>query len=178
LKQKFSKPKIVTGGTKEARKVLRDLQNEDSLSSEKGKQTSDAKLLEIFLEHCEAMGNLRPFTIKTYCYYFRTPEPSAIIRIDLIVEQDLDKFYSFSTKNGYSVASVRKFNTLISTLLQQAIKWNWLTHSVARDVTIPNLRPVELVVPTVDEVKTLQSQLPASLDSFSALIAVTGARLR
>lgn len=98
---------------------------------------------------------------------------------------DLDTFYSRLGRNGgihgssLSAQSVRHVHALIRRLLNQAVKWNWITTNPATRASPPRITPRDLELPAPEAIirlLALADERDPDLGCFLRLAAVTGAR--
>lgn len=98
---------------------------------------------------------------------------------------DLDTFYAKLGRSGghngspLSAQSVRHVHALIRRLLNQAVKWNWVSTNPATRATPPRITPRDLELPSAEAIVrllALADERDADLGCFLRLAAVTGAR--
>lgn len=98
---------------------------------------------------------------------------------------DLDSFYAYLGRRGgqggtpLGAQSVRHVHALIRRLLNQAVKWNWITVNPASRATPPRVTPKNIDLPTTEEIVrllALADERDPDLGCFLRLAAVTGAR--
>jgi integrase len=103
-------------------------------------------------------------------------------RVEDLTAFDLDSLYSqLATRapRPLSAASIRRYHSVISAALAQAVRWGWLEQSVASRATLPHSSRRELEVPTAEQVNDLieaSSRRSTTLGMFVAVAAVTGCR--
>ena len=111
-------------------------------------------------------------------------------RLDKLDAKALDHFYS-SLKNGLdreglsgkplAPRTVLGYHRLISSALEQAVKWGHVPRNVAKMATPPKAHKVELEIPTTEEVSQIiiRAERTPRLPEFPTLLrlaAATGAR--
>lgn len=98
---------------------------------------------------------------------------------------DLDTFYAHLGRRGghdgspLSAQSVRHVHALIRRLLNQAVKWNWITTNPATRASPPRISPRDLDLPAPEAIVrllALADERDPDLCCFLRLAAVTGAR--
>jgi len=142
--------------------------------------TTVNKLLDQWLEHCEAVGR-SPTTVRKYHEIAeRTVRPElGAIRLTKLSARDLDRLYAKLTTKGNAPATVRRVHALIGAALHQAERWDLVDHNVARRAQPPVVRSKRVMAPSVDEVKRMLAIAETSdpiLFVMIVLAATTGAR--
>jgi len=101
-------------------------------------------------------------------------------RLNRLNAAQLDRLYRSLSADGLAPASVRAVHAVISSALNQAVRWGWIGHNVAdRATPPPTRRPAlsppepEIVIALIEAAK--RSRYP-ELGLFFHVAAVTGAR--
>jgi integrase len=106
-------------------------------------------------------------------------------KVRAIRAADLDAFYAALAQRGgqggapLGAQSIRHVHALIRRLLNQAVKWSWLTVNPATQASPPRVIPKNLELPTPEaivRVLSLAGERDPDLECFLRLAAVTGAR--
>jgi integrase len=106
-------------------------------------------------------------------------------KVRAIRAADLDTFYANLARRGGSggnklgAQSIRHVHALIRRLLNQAVKWNWITVSPAGKASPPRVIRKEMRLPTADavvRVLALADERDPDFGCFLRLAVVTGAR--
>jgi integrase len=137
-------------------------------------------LLDQFLDHAKSRDR-SPTTIRKYRSIADTVIRPELGRIKLskLTARDLDHLYAKLTKKGNKGTTVRRVHALMSAALRQGEKWELVDRNVARNATPPDVRTVEVVAPSPDEVQRILEVAEATeptLAAFLLLAALTGAR--
>jgi integrase len=107
------------------------------------------------------------------------------VKVRALRAADLDSFYAYlGRKGGHNGAplgaqSIRHVHALIRRLLNQAVKWNWVTVNPASRASPPRVVPKKPDVPTPEAIVrllALADERDPDLACFLRLAAVTGAR--
>jgi integrase len=175
--------RVVRGfrGTKrEAQRAL----NELLVSVDGGHTTaSTATLAQLLRDWLENVGpSLSPTTLAGYRRLVDGYIVPALGKIKLhqLTAAHLDAYYRSLSKGGLKPATVRQFHAVISSALNQGVKWDWVGANVAARATPPPVRRTKLDPPTPADVIRLIEAAKCSrspeLGVFLHLAAVTGAR--
>jgi integrase len=106
-------------------------------------------------------------------------------KVRAIRAADLDSFYAYLGRRGgqggapLGARSIRHVHALIRRLLNQAVKWNWITVNPATRSSPPRVIPKNLELPTPEAILrllALAEERDPDLGCFLRLAAVTGAR--
>ena len=106
-------------------------------------------------------------------------------KVRAIRAADLDTFYAFLARRGgrdgepLGAQSIRHVHALIRRLLNQAVKWSWISVNPAVSASPPRVIPKELQPPNAHDVSRvlgLAQERDPDLGCFLRLAAVTGAR--
>jgi integrase len=106
-------------------------------------------------------------------------------KVGAIGADEPDAFYANLTPRGGSggsklgAQSIRHVHALIRCLLNQAVKWNWITFSPAGKTSPPRVIRKDLGLPTADaavRVLALADERDRDFGCFLRLAVVTGAR--
>ncbi len=133
-----------------------------------------------------AGATLSPTTMREYKRLMkRRIDPRfGTTRVRALRTADLDAFYAdlhrtVNGRHGLSARSVQQIHAVIRRLLNQGVKWGWLTVNPALNATPPRVYPHELNPPSRDQVVRLLDEAAsrdADLACFLLLAVVTGAR--
>jgi integrase len=106
-------------------------------------------------------------------------------KVRAIRASDLDTFYANLARRGgqggapLGAQSIRHVHALIRRLLNQAVKWSWITVNPAARASPPRVIPKNLELPAPEAIVrllTLAGERDPDLEFFLRLAAVTGAR--
>jgi integrase len=106
-------------------------------------------------------------------------------KVRAIRAADLDAFYANLARRGgqggapLGAQSIRHVHALIRRLLNQAVKWSWITVNPATRASPPRVIPKNLELPAPEAIVrllTLAGERDPDLEFFLRLAAVTGAR--
>jgi integrase len=102
------------------------------------------------------------------------------VKLHRLTAAHLDGYYRSLSRGGLKPASVRQFHAVISSALNQGVKWDWVGSNVAARATPPPVRRQKLDPPSPADVIRLieaakRSRSP-ELGVFFHVAAVTGAR--
>ena len=107
------------------------------------------------------------------------------VKVRAIRAADLDAFYATLARRGgqggapLGAQSIRHVHALIRRLLNQAVKWSWLTVNPATQASPPRIIPKNLELATPEAIVSLlrlAGERDPDLECFLRLAAVTGAR--
>jgi integrase len=107
------------------------------------------------------------------------------VKVRAIRAADLDVFYSSLARRGgrdggaLGAQSIRHDHALIRRLLNQAVKWNWITVNPATNASPPRVIPKAPQLPTAEAVMrvlNLADERDPDFGCFLRLAAVSGAR--
>ena len=142
-------------------------------------------VLDEWLRHSEARGR-SPRTIHEAGRTVDTvlaPELGSVPIRDL-TPRHLDELYrrlltGQGRRRKLAPASVRRYHSVLSAALGQAVKWGWIERNRAAQASPPELGHRVLTIPTADEVKALLAAAQARSPRWGMLLALavgTGAR--
>ena len=161
-----------------ANQILADLETEKPL----GSRATVEQLLAEFMRFSRARGR-SPTTLREYQRIVDSVLLPSIgsISIGELTPHDLDSLYVNAMKGSkpVSASSVRRYHSLVSAALNQAVRWGWLEKSPAARVTLPDSTGRRLQIPTSEEVRALISACTMKderLGMFVLVAAVTGCR--
>jgi integrase len=142
--------------------------------------------VEQLLNEFMAFSETRDRSPATLYSYRRTVDRLLIpaighIPISELTAHHLDTLYSGiqKGKRRVSASTVRRYNSVLSAALNQAIKWGWVDVNVATRITLAPIRTKSPEVPTPEEVRALITAAQAydeQLGMFLLLAAITGCR--
>ena len=125
-------------------------------------------------------------TIEDYRYYARAYIKPALghLTLDRVRTVDLDRFYARlrageCSRRPLSARTVRLCHTVIAQALDQARKWGFVAHHVARDATLPRGRKKEITPPSIDVLRALLEAAAEDDQDFALflrVLAATGCR--
>jgi integrase len=101
------------------------------------------------------------------------------VRLDKLGPDTLDGWYRKWIEEGLSPNSVHHLHAILSTALNQAVKWGWIDRSPAARASPPPLRQMPMKIPTPEELNRLHrcaTDIDPVLGTAIALAALTGAR--
>jgi integrase len=106
-------------------------------------------------------------------------------KVRAIRAADLDSFYAYLGRRGgqggapLGARSIRHVHALIRRLLNQGVKWNWITVNPATRASPPRVIPKNLELPTPEAILrllALADERDPDLGCFLRLAVITGAR--
>jgi integrase len=161
-----------------ANRFLAELETSTPLGS---RATVDQLLAE-FMRFSRSRGR-SPTTLREYQRIIDAVLGPSIgsIAIDELTPHDLDSAYVAAMEGAKPVSpsSVRRYHSLISAALNQAVKWGWLEKNPASRVTLPEISSRRPQIPTREEVRALISACRVRNERLGMLVlvaAVTGCR--
>ena len=139
-------------------------------------------LIERYIGHCEAIGRAVTTTRKYRQIHAKSIEPTiGHLRVAKLRASHLDALYASLTASGLKATSVRRVHALIGAALHQAERWDLVEPGkVSLRATPPRVAPVEIDVPTPEQVQSIIKRAENMSDPMLAtliqLAALTGAR--
>jgi len=138
------------------------------------------QLLDMWLEHCEALGR-SPTTMRKYRQIAEAvvrPELGKV-RLSKLTARHLDALYAKLTAKGNKPTTVRRVHALMSAALHQARKWRLVAVNVTEDASPPAVHAEPIEVPAIEDVRAMLTEaekLEPALGTLLAIGALTGAR--
>lgn len=175
--------RVVRGfrGTKrEAEKALNQLVVDVTSGRASASSATVADLMQRWLENIGP--SLSPPTLDGYRRLVagRVEPALGSIKLNKLTAAHLDRLYGALSKEGLRPATVRQVHAVVSSALNQALKWGWVGANVAERAPPPPVRRRTLKPPTPDDVIRLIEAAKTSrspeLGLFFHVAAVTGAR--
>ena len=170
----------VHGGKRDAERALNELVTEVSSGRASASTATVADLLERWLDNVGS--TLSPRTLQGYQRVTKQRLLPALgtTRLNRLDAAHLDRLYRSLSADGLAPASVRAVHAVISSALNQAVRWGWIGHNVADRATPPPARrsalkppEPEIAIALIEAAK--RSRYP-ELGLFFHVAAVTGAR--
>lgn len=175
--------RVVRGfrGTKrEAERALNELVVEVSSGRASASSATLADLIHRWLENVGP--TLSPRTLQGYQRLAakRIIPALGATKLNKLTAANLDRFYRSLSGEGLAPSSVRMVHAVISSALNQAVRWGWVGENAADRATPPPVRHQPVKPPDPDDVIRLieaakRSRYP-ELGLFLHVAAVTGAR--
>jgi integrase len=142
-----------------------------------GPKTTLGRLLDEWLEKLDPA--LAQNTVEVYRKRVEKQIRPALgdVRLDELTTHQIDTFYKKLTDEGLSPRSVQLVHSVLHSVLQQGVDWEWLTTNPAARAKRPKVVEVEKDAMTAEEVRAIYAackELPVKL--AVALAAVTGMR--
>ncbi len=168
------------GGRRAAEEALNDLVAEVTSGRASASSATVADLLTRWIENVR--DNLSPRTLQGYQRIIAKRLMPSIGRLKLqrLRSSDLDALYRALTAEGLAAGSVRGVHAVISSALNQAVRWDWISTNPAHRATPPPVRKPTLTIPEPQDVICLIEAAKHSrnpdLGLFLHTAAVTGAR--
>ena len=177
--------RTVRGTKREASKAIASLIVEsERFTPQSGAKGTFEALLREWLDL--AAPSFSPRTVSTTRQYIDTAIAPALGAVPAakLTASDLDRFYGQLLANGagrfpYAPATVRRVHGIIRRALGQGVRWGWISHNPALDVSPPRVPARELSPPTPDELVCLfrmAQEVDPALAAFILLAGSTGAR--
>lgn len=173
--------RTVRGGRRKAEAVAHELASEvQSGARSVAIQGTVAYLFSEWTAHLQSVGRHRPVTIQTYEQVMRVHLFPALGLIELrkLAVIDLDRYYRSKQDEGFKTGTVRHHHAILSSALEQAVKWQWVTTNVAKSASPPALVREEKKPPSGADIRKLLEAAEDDIDLATAvaLAALTGAR--
>lgn len=134
--------------------------------------------LERWMEHVRA--HRQPDTARNYAIKCRhLTEELGTIRLDKLRAHHLDELYRRWMAEGKSGTNIRVTHAVLSSALNQAVKWGLIEKSVGSMVTLPSVGVRRRNVPDAEKLRELISESASSDPVLSAAVmlgALTGCR--
>lgn len=167
------------GGKRAAAKALAGLVTEVEEGTFDRTRATVAQLLDKWLEQIEPTR--RPKTLAEYRSKIdkRIRPALGAVRLDKLGPDNLDAWYRKWLEEGLSPSTVHHLHAILSTALNQAVKWGWIDRSPAARASAPPLRQTPMKIPTPEELNQLHhraADVDPVLATAIALAALTGAR--
>ena len=170
----------VRGGKRDAERALNQLVTDVSSGRASASTATVADLLERWLDNVGS--TLSPRTLQGYRRVVDQRLVPALgpTKLNKLNAAHLDRLYRSLSAEGLAPASVRAVHAVMSSALNQAVRWGWLGENVADRATPPPTRRPQLDPPDPATVIALieaakRSRYP-DLGLFLHLAAATGAR--
>jgi integrase len=170
----------VHGGKRDAERALNQLVTDVSSGRATASTATVADLLDRWLDNVGS--TLSPRTLQGYRRVVaqRLIPALGATKLTKLSAAHLDRLYRSLSAEGLAPASVRAVHAVISSALNQAVRWGWIGENVADRATPPPTRRPRLAPPDPATVIQLievakQSRSP-ELGLFFHVAAVTGAR--
>jgi integrase len=170
----------VHGGKRDAERALNQLVTDVSSGRASASTATVADLLDRWLENVGS--TLSPRTLQGYRRVTEQRLVPALggTRLSKLNAAHLDRLYRSLSAEGLAPASVRAVHAVLSSALNQAVRWGWIGENVADRATPPPVRRARLDPPDPEMVIALieaakRSRYP-ELGLFFHVAAVTGAR--
>ncbi|HML01591.1 MAG TPA: site-specific integrase, partial [Acidimicrobiales bacterium] len=167
------------GGKRAAAKALAGLVAEVEAGTFERTRATVSDLLDKWLEQIEPTR--RPKTVAEYRSKIENRIRPALgaMRLNKLGPDNLDAWYRKWLDEGLSPTTVHHLHAILSTALNQAVKWGWIDRSPAARASAPPLRQAPMKIPTPEELNRLHQvalDVDPVLATAIALAALTGAR--
>lgn len=170
----------VQGGKRDAEGALNQLIANVSSGRASTSRATVGDLLERWLDNVGS--TLSPRTLQGYRRIVdqRLTPSLGTIKLSKLTAANLDRLYRSLSAEGLASGSVRMVHAVMSSALNQAVRWGWVGENVADRATPPPTRRTHLAPPDPATVIALieaakRSRYP-ELGAFFHLAAATGAR--
>lgn len=169
----------VEGQKRKAQNKLHKLLVEAQDTKKRASAISFEKLARAWLT--AATARLRPKTMQSYIWRVEHHILPVIgdIAVDELTAAHLDTLYGDLASKGCKSANIRKTHAVISSALNQAVKWGWVERNVAVQASPPKLDQASVSSPSVEQLATIINDAELMHPHWAGIItlaAVTGMR--
>ena len=166
-----------------AGETLREQRPDSSTRRTQGRITAStetfAGLLTRWLDHIEARGRAPKTLLENRRMAAIASERLGTKELRKLKASDFDAFYDQLGRDGLSATSIRRYHSVCSASLNQAVRWGLLERSPVAQASPPTVDRHEPDAPTPEEVRLLIETAEAKDPDLAALLflaATTGCR--